>query len=121
MKRGLPPARKGLVMVNIEATGYAPDEHGIVPPEGLGADKEKVDAAKAEGDESDFENVMCPACGKDDCYVIDHLANKGWIYANSWGGSEFIILGTQRFRKDLPVKVVAPAPRFKDELFWVVK
>lgn len=95
-------------MVNIEATGY-------------GSDVEKVLAAIAEPDESDFENVMCPACGKDDCYVIDHLAGKGWIYANSWGGSEFITLGTQRFRKDLPVKVVSPAPRFNETLFWVVK
>ena len=73
-----------------------------------------------EEDENDFENLMCPACGQEDCDFAGH-ANMGWVWANSWGGSEFVTLGVQSFRKDLPVKVVVPAPRFKQDLFWVLK
>lgn len=90
------------------------------PECGDGADEQKIYLAVQEPDEIEFLDETCPMCGRDDCYSIVHIRHE-YAEANSWGGSGFVTLGTQTSRKDLPVKVVIPAPRFKKELFWVVK
>jgi hypothetical protein len=69
--------------------------------------------------EDQFDEDICPMCGQSACAFAGHIM-RSYAEANSWGGSGFVTLGTDSSRKDLPVKVVIPAPRFKNDLFWVV-
>jgi hypothetical protein len=90
------------------------------PETGDGTDVELLGLAIEEGNEIEPCEDVCPLCGQSKCLAVAHVI-CGYTVANSWGGSGFVTIGTNNSRKDLPVKVVIPAPRFEESLFWVVK